>query len=222
MTEEIDGEDERAKLEKAIRKPIRPEVNRPQPLAVTDRETVERANAQMADLHEKAIAAARAEKLKLLLRRYSLADDDWKGLALALAIDHEPGFQRVDRQIVELPVGFSEPAFWGPVLVKDGQLIDKTSGRPVQWSGERLCHLLEAVQREKKKTGLTKDLDVLKCLARQNEWAPPNHRSNSTRGEFDAWVRTLQSRLHDAKQFQRRVDEANAELEEIQRRLIGE
>jgi hypothetical protein len=122
MTEEIDGEDERAKLEKVIRNPIRPQLNRPQPLAITDRETVERANAQMEELHEKAIAAARAEKLKLLLRRYSLADDDWKGLALALAIDHEPGFQTVDSQIVKLPVGFSEPAFWGPVLIKDAIL----------------------------------------------------------------------------------------------------
>jgi hypothetical protein len=128
----------------------------------------------------------------------------------------------VDRQIVKLPLGFSEPAFWGPVLVKEGKLVDKTSGRPVQWSGERLCHLLEAVQREKKKTRLTKDLDVLKRLARQSEWAPPNHRSKSTRGEFDAWVRTLQSRLHDAKRFKRIVDERNAELEEIRRSLFGE
>jgi hypothetical protein len=127
MTEATGGDDERARpnsrkkknlgqLEEAIRKPIRPQVIRPQPLAATDRKTIERANAQMEELHEKAVATARREKLKLLLRRYSLAEDDYEGLALALAIAHEPGFQ-VDRQIVELPPGFS-----GLVRVKDGIL----------------------------------------------------------------------------------------------------
>jgi hypothetical protein len=230
----IDGEDGRARpqskkkkrtgeLEKAIRKPIRPQVNRPHGFAVPDDpEAIKRENALMEELHEKAVAAARREKLKLLSRRYSLAEDDYEGLALALAVEHEPGFRVVDRQIVQLPVEFSESVgFWGPVRVKDGKLIDKPSGRPLDWSGDRLLQLLEAVQREKKKSGLTKDLDALGRLARQKQWRPrPNHQSNSSRGEFDAWIRTLQSRLHDAKQFQRKLDAANAELEEA-RRLIG-
>jgi hypothetical protein len=114
MTEEIDGEDERTELEKAIRKPIRPQVNRPQPLAVTDRETVERANAQMEDLHEEAIAAARAEKLKLLLRRYSLADDDWKGLALALATITSQDFREWTVRSSNCLLDFRSPHFGGP------------------------------------------------------------------------------------------------------------
>jgi hypothetical protein len=226
-------------LEDEIRKPIRPQVIRPQGLATTNRKTIERANAQMEELHEKAVAAARREKLKLLLRRYSLAEDDYEGLALALAIEHEPGF-RVDRQIAKLnlqlpvrasdaesaetaesapaPAGASE--IYGPVLIKDGELIDKPRRRPVQWPSLRLLQLLEAVQREKKKsglTGVTKDLDALGRLARQKQWGPPaNHRSKSTRGEVNAWIRTLQSRLGDAKQLKRKVD---ALVEEAQRRI---
>jgi hypothetical protein len=107
------------------------------------------------------------------------------------------------------------------VLIKDGKLIDKTSGRPVQWSAERLLHLIEAVLVEKKKSSLTKDLDVLQRLARQEQWRPSaNHRSNSTRGEGDARIRTLQSRLSEAKQLKRKVDALNALVEEAQR-LIG-
>lgn len=190
MKKAIDGEDERAELEKAVRKPIRPQVNRPHGFAVPDDpEALKRENALMEELHEKAVAAARREKLKLLSRRYSLAEDDYESLALALAIEHEPGFQVVDRQIVRLPLGFSgSGGFSGPVRVKDGKLIDKLSGRPVQWPAERLLKLLEAVQSEKKKTGLTRNLDVLKRLAEQKEWeSPPNHltksnRANTTRG----------------------------------------
>jgi hypothetical protein len=107
------------------------------------------------------------------------------------------------------------------VRVKDGKLIDEPRRRPVQWSPERLLHLLEAVRAEKKKSGLTKDLDALTRLARGKDWAPPAfHRSKSTRGKFNAWIRTLQSRLHDAKQFKRKVDAVNALLEEAQR-LVG-
>jgi hypothetical protein len=204
---------------------------------------LKRENELMEELHQKAIAEARRDKLKLLCRRYSLAEDDYpglalnlaieheprsrsklrllcrryslaeddyKGLALNLAIQHEPGFRVVDRQITKLPPGFS-----GSVRVKDGVLIYERTGRPIDWPTERLLQLLEAVQTERKRSGVTKDLDALRRLARKKEWAPPpNHR-----GEFDAWVSTLQSRLHDAKKFQRRVDESEAELEEIQRQL---
>jgi hypothetical protein len=204
-------------LEKAIRKPIRVQVIRPAGLAVTDRETIERANAQMVELHEQAVTAARREKLKLLSRRYSLAEDDYEGLALALAIEHEPGFQAIDHQIVELPPGFS-----GAVRVKDGKLVDKPTGHPVHWPYERLLRLLNAVETEKKKSRLTKDIDVLERLAKQKEWKPPaNHRSRSTRGEHEAWVQTLQSRLHDAKQLQRRLDWLHALSAEAEKEVLS-
>ena len=222
MTEAIDGDDERARangekdkhveeLEEAIRKPIRPQVIRPHGFVVPDDpEAIRRENALMEELHEKAVAAARRQKLKLLLRRHSLAEEDYEGLALALAIKHEPGF-KVDRQIAEAPFGFE-----GAVRIKYGKHIDKPRRRPVQWP-ERLLQLLEALEAEKKKSRLTKDLDALKGLARQKGWEPP-HRSNSPGGRFDPWVRTLQSRLHDAKKLKRKVDALNAFVEEVQRR----
>jgi hypothetical protein len=191
-------------------------VIRPYGFAVPDDpEAIERENALMEERHEEAVTAARREKLKLLCRRYSLAEDDYEGLALALAIEHEPGFQAVNRQIAELPPGFS-----GPVRIRDGKLVETRSGRPVKWPLERLIQLLEAVQREKKSSGLTKDLDALRRLARKSEWSPPpDHRSNSQRGEHEAWVRTLQSRLHDAKKLWRRIAALNTMLEEIERRI---
>jgi hypothetical protein len=70
-------------LEKAVRKPIRPQVNRPHGFAVPDDpEALKRENALMEELHEKAVAAARREKLKLLSRRYSLAEDDYESRAM--------------------------------------------------------------------------------------------------------------------------------------------
>jgi hypothetical protein len=214
MTEAIDGDDERARLEEEIRKPIRPFVIRPKGFVVPDDpEAIRRENALMEELHEKEVVAARREKLKLLLRRYSLAEHDFEGLALALAIEHEPGF-KVDRQIAEAPSGFV-----GAVRIKDGKHIDKPRRRPVQWPVERLLQLLEAVEAETKKSRLTTDLDALKGLARHKGWEPPAlHRSNSPRGKFDAWVHTLQSRLHDAKKLKRKLDALNAFVEEVQRR----
>ena len=121
-------------LEKAIQKPIRPEVIRSRGLAVTDRKTIEVANAEMMRSEAEAITTAVGEKLQLLLRRYELADNDWYSLALSLAIDYEPGF-RVDRQIALLPTGFS-----GPVRFEAG----KRPGRPEKWTAE-MHPLLAAV-----------------------------------------------------------------------------
>jgi hypothetical protein len=155
MTEAIDGDDERARLEEEIRKPIRPFVIRPKGFVVPDDpEAIRRENALMEELHEKEVVAARREKLKLLLRRYSLAEHDFEGLALALAIEHEPGF-KVDRQIAEAPSGFVDAVrtgFVDAVRIKDGKHIDKPRRRPVQWPVERLLQLLEAVEAEKKKS----------------------------------------------------------------------
>jgi hypothetical protein len=189
-------------LEKAIRRPIRPQVIRPHPLIATDRETIELANAQMEDLHAKAIANAQREKLQLLLRRYELVENDWYGLALSLASDYEPGF-RVDRQIALLPTGFS-----GPVRVKNGQVVDKEDkavGRPQEWSDQRYQDLVAAVELEKADHGLTKDIDALNRIVRRKAWAPANPRSRSSRGEFAAWVNMLQKRLSIARSDDRRI-----------------
>jgi hypothetical protein len=94
--------------------------------------SVQQWNALLEDCHNQAIFAAWDAKLKLLLQHYSLADDDWYGLALILAVEHELGFQ-IDRQIAPLP-----PGFWGAVEIKDkmakssmtrlGSLIDHLCG----------------------------------------------------------------------------------------------
>jgi hypothetical protein len=247
--------DGRARLEEEIRKPIRPRVNRPHGFAVPDDpEAIKRENELMEELHQKAIAEARRDKLKLLCRRYSLAkddyrglarnlaieheprsglrllcrryslaEDDYEGLALNLAIQHEPGFRVVDRQITKLPLAHGPlteyTPFSGPVRIKKGVLIYERTGRPIDWPPERLLQLLEAVQTEKKRSGVTKDIDALSRLARKKEWAPPPaHRSKSPRGESDAWVRTLQSRLPYAKQFKRRLDALERMLKNAERR----
>jgi hypothetical protein len=244
--------DGRARLEGEIRKPIRPQVNRPHGFAVPDDPVaIKRENALMEELHQKAIAEAQRDKLKLLCRRhsltendfrglalnlaveheprslhgklrrlcrrYSLAENDYEGLALNLAIQHEPGFRVVDRQITSLPLTRLPPGFSGPVRIKDGVLVYKRTGRPIDWPPERFLQLLEAVQTERKISGLTKDIDALSRLARKKEWAPPStHRSKSPRGESDAWVRTLQSRLNDAKKFKRQLDFAERMLKEAE------
>ena len=208
--------DERARLEEEIRKPIRPRVIRPHGFAVPgDLEAINREKELMEELHQKAVAEAARDKLKLLYRRYSIAEDDHRGLALKLAVQHEPGFRVVDRQIADLPVDFA-----GPVRIKHGVLTYKRTGHPIDWPPERYLELLEAVQTEKKRSGATKDLDALKQLATKKEWtSPPAHRSKSPGGEYNARVRTLQSRLHDAKQFRRRLDALNTKLAEAERQL---
>ena len=241
-----------ARLEREIGKPIRPQVNRPHGFAVPDDPVaIKRENALIEELHQRAIAEARRDKLNLLCRRYSLtendfrglalnlaveheprslhgklrhlcrryslAENDYEGLALYLAIQHEPGFRMVDRQITSLPLTTLSTGFSGPVRIKNGVLVYERTGRPIDWPPERLLRLLEAVQTERKISGLTKDIDALSRLARKNEWAPQStHRSKSPRGESAAWVRTLQSRLYDAKKFKRQLDFAERMLKEAE------
>jgi cytochrome P450 len=81
-----------------LAKPIRPKVIRPRGLAITDAKTVARANEEMEDLYRQAIEEKRAEKLCLLMDHYGIADKaDFFSLALALAIDHHPGFGLIQR-----------------------------------------------------------------------------------------------------------------------------
>ena len=80
---------------------IRPQVHVPEelhgvlryPTSNSAPEIIQAWNELLEHLHNEAIFAAWDAKLKLLLRHYSLADDDWYGLALVLAVEHEAGFQ---------------------------------------------------------------------------------------------------------------------------------
>jgi hypothetical protein len=218
-------------------KPIRPVVVRPEGFAVpNDLNAIKIADAEMEKLHGQAIDEARIQKLGLLLRHYELPDGDWRGLALKLAIEHEPGFQ-VDRQIASpkiLPGSYvlpsdivsligvevlnsmfvSEPrrGFSGPVHVRDGEILDRPSGRPPEWSVERLNELLEAVQTEKKKFSLGDSL-ALERLANHKKWQrPANHR-----GDFQDWVVTLRRRLYEARDLKRKSEALHAQLQMISR-----
>ena len=77
-----------------LARPIRPKVKRPRGLAVTDDETVARANDEMEGLYQQAINEEYQTKLNRLMGHYGIANkNDFSSLALALAIDHVPGFR---------------------------------------------------------------------------------------------------------------------------------
>ena len=143
------------------------------------------------------------KKLRLLMEHYSIPDkDDWFGLAVALATDHVPGFQ------IEWPLAtFSHDSphfFSGPVVVSG----KKKGGRPSKWDFDRLERLLSAVEKEKARHGIKTDREALSRLARRQEWS----RTASHRGTADQWIKTLKSRLQDAKAFQRSMERAESGL----------
>jgi hypothetical protein len=214
-------------------KPIRPLAVRPQGFPVPDDPVaIALANAEMEALHTQAVDEARIQKLELLLRHYELADDDWFGLALKLAIEHEPGFQ-VNRQIGPLPLppgSYVLPAdivaligvealnrtFANgfPVHVKDGEILEgpdrpnrRRACRPTEWPVDRLDSLFEAVQVEKEKYDLN-DTDAVRRLANRKEWQrPENHR-----GDFEGWVATLRTCFYRAGRLRRKASALQTQL----------
>jgi hypothetical protein len=190
-----------------LAKQIRPKVIRPRGLAVTDAETVARANKEMEELYEQAIEKERVEKLGLLMDHYAIADKtDYRSLALALAIDHIPGFQ-IDPTPLELEHGNH-----GTVLYR------KKGGRRKEWTAQRFNDLLIAVEDAKRK-GFLEDREALLFIAvRQKKWAQPaNHRGGRSK-----WIETLESRLQDAKRLKRMADIYLKELEKIAHEIMRE
>ena len=164
-----------------LAKPIRPCVVRPKGLAITDPETVAKANEEMIRLEKEAVAQKCRQKLGLLMEHYSIDDkNDWFGLALALAVDHIPGFQ-VHSRLVEFGVdwkGDSPSRFSGPVVIEQ-----KKVGRRKTWAFDRLDQLLNAVEQRKAKDGIKTDREALSRLVQREEWAPPaTHRGGSKNG----------------------------------------
>jgi hypothetical protein len=176
-----------------LAKPIRPKVIRPRGLAVTDAETVARANEKMEDLCRQAIEKRRVEKLRLLMDYYGIADHaNFFSLALALAIDHVPGF-RID------------PTPLRREQISDGLALvvqDNRTGRRLEWPPERLDSLLSAVEDAKRKHGLSTDREAIAVVARNRNWGQPaNHKGNR-----EQWLETLESRLQDAKRSKREIE----------------
>ncbi len=192
-----------------LKKPIRVSVVRPKGLAVTDVETVAKANEEMERLACEEINKQRFKKLHLLMDHYSIPNkDDWFSLAVALATDHVPGFQ-IEWPLVNLPLvvrrhrGRDREVFSGPVLAKQ-----KKVGRPASWDAERLERLLEDVEREKTRHNLKTDRETLSRLAMRGEWSrPATHRST-----LATWIETLESRLQDAKKLRQLLNRAETGL----------
>jgi len=120
-----------------LAKPIRPKVIRPRGLRVTDANTIAAANREMEALYQEAIEKAWLAKLGLLMDRYGISDKtDFFKLALALAIEHVPGFK-------------IDPT---PLRLEEGLVVqDNREGRPPEWPLKRLNKLLSAVEETKKK-----------------------------------------------------------------------
>ena len=119
-----------------LAKPIRPKVIRPRGLRVTA-DTVAAANREMDDLYRKAIEKEYLAKLILLMDEYGIADKtDFFSLALALAIEHIPGFK-----IDPTPLRLEQIDDQGVQLV----VQDNREGRPPEWPLKRLNNLLSAV-----------------------------------------------------------------------------
>lgn len=225
-------------------KPIRPFVVRPQGFAGPDDPVaIALANAEMEALHAQAVHDARIKKLELLLRHYELADSDWFGLALKLAIEHEPGFE-VDRQIAPLPLAPNSYVLPADIValigvetlsrafangfqvhVKDGEILERPDGdgpmrrracHPTEWPVDRLDSLFEAVQAEKEKYDLN-DADAVRRLASRKEWQrPENHR-----GDFEGWVATLRTRFYEAGRLRRKTSALQAQLHGISGKKCG-
>ena len=172
----------------ALARKIRPQITRPQGLAVTDIDAVERANKQMIDLHQRAVEKERDAKLVLLAKHYGVDADDYRSLALKLATNklRIPGFQ-VEPTLVEIRVGEDGAG---------GLIPSPKKGRPIEWPSERLD--MAAVEDIKKRHRLDNDLDALGILARNGgEWAAPSRQRGGR------WIKTLQNQLSAARKIHR-------------------
>lgn len=151
--------------------------------------------AAFASKNEEILNRERLRKLDLLMEHYGIVDrSDFKALALALSVDHVPGFgcKRVRMKLGQGDFG----------ALVNGE--ETEIGRPVEWSEERLAKLLATVEAEKQRDTRQTDRSVLAKLARRPPWsATGTHRGTSTQ-----WIETLQARLHDAK-VQKRAQHAH-------------
>jgi hypothetical protein len=155
------------------------------PICVAVIPSFETTEQELEECYRDVIRKERIEKLDLLMELYAIANrTDFFHLALALAIDHVPGFQ------VEPPTALRlEHGDWGALL------HGHKRGRPREWPLERLLRLLNAVEETTQRLGLSTDREALWHLARRTEWRP----SANHRGDLKQWLETLESRLQDAK-----------------------
>ena len=150
---------------------------------------------------------AAADKLPYLMERFGISDpEDYFGLALALAMTHEPGFQLKTR-----PFTLAHGDY-GAVV----EAAPSTDGRPKKWSDERLLTLAADVEAKKRNGMMVRE--ALKALARdqKGEWVRPQKHS----GTLDQWVENLESRYQDAKKFIKRDELDRSKHQILVQRLM--
>ena len=149
--------------------------------------------------YERARAAERerqfSKKLALLFRHYGIADrQNMAALALALAVEHVPGFK------VQFPEARPK------------------RGRKRKWDRGRLEKLDQTVQSIKQRHHLT-DRQALKFMVKSEQHAAAWGVPAGHKGSEQQWIETLEARLQEEKSIQKRADQATHELQAIARSM---
>jgi hypothetical protein len=151
------------------------------------------------------------------MEHYEILDKtDYLSLAVALAVDHVPGF-RVGRCHELFNLEHPEEHVRGAdgaehVLAAYGKVLGPKRGRRRKWTPERLDCLLNAVEQIKKKDRLQTDREALVVLARRREWSGP-----AESGQRE-WLKTLMNQLTEGRKTsatQRASNEASRKLSAI-------
>jgi len=144
-------------------------------------ERKEKFDQESAEHRKKTNAAIRRQinqKLRALLKHYRIRNGDMDALFWAVISAHVPGFK----------------------IVTDG---GNKRGRKRHWDGPKLSALYRAVEAVKTPLRRT-DRQALTFLVKNDpdRWGPPRgHRHNERQ-----WIETLESRLQDAKRYDRFVE----------------
>jgi hypothetical protein len=145
-------------------------------------ERKEKFDQESAQYRKEASAAVERQiegKIKALLKHHKIGGRDMEALARALAKTHVPGFK---------------------VLVDSG---GQKRGRKTLWDGPKLTALYRDVEEVKTPQRRT-DRQALTFLVKNDpdRWGPPKGYRHRER----QWIETLESRLQDAKRYDRFVE----------------
>lgn len=179
--------------------PIRTlDVNRPEGYSVVDADTTERNNQKMRELLDKALDDELNKRFTELFIHYEIEDrSNWQMIAYKLAEEFVPGFK------TELNI----------IHNNEGAIKWETPniGRTLEWTDKKLEKLLIDVETIKKKEKLKTEMEACRLLPRRDKfWMA----TDAHRGTIDQWIKTLHSRLQDAKSNKKRVESEVIRLNE--------
>ena len=146
------------------------------------------------------------DKIPLLMTHYEIDNsEDYFRLALALMMEHEPGFQF---ELIQFKMAQGDYGAVVPIkTIKDG--------RPRKWTNERLLKLANDVE-IKIKSGL-KAREAIERLVYESksEW----YRPKDHKGTLEQWIETLESRYQDGKTIRAKIKSVNDKAEELLARV---